>query len=201
MAFRFYALILCVVCVVFFVIQLIVPGFTESLLLDSSAFTQPWRFLTSIFLHGDISHLLYNLLALGLFGSILERLIGGRRFMLVFFATGIAANLVSVFFYDSSLGASGAIFGVIGALIMIRPSLPVFVFGLPMPIFVAGIIWAGGDIIGIFVPSNVANLAHLSGMVFGLLIGAFYRVPQKRPVRYVMHDQLFDSWEDRYMGR
>ena len=173
--FRFYALKLCCWMFVVFLIQLLFEGFTELFLLDSEYYVEVWRFISAIFLHGGLAHLLYNIFALGLFGSMLERLIGSRRFLIVFFASGILANIVSVNFYDSSLGASGAIFGVIGALIVVRPLMVVWAFGLPMPLFIAGILWAVGDLIGLFVPSNVANLAHLSGMFFGLLLGIFYR--------------------------
>ena len=173
--FRFYALKLCGLMFVVFLIQLLFEGFTELFLLDSGYYVEVWRFISAIFLHGRLAHLLYNIFALGLFGSMLERLIGSRRFLIVFFASGILANIVSVNFYDSSLGASGAIFGVIGALIVVRPLMVVWAFGLPMPLFIAGILWAVGDLIGLFVPSNVANLAHLSGMFFGLLLGIFYR--------------------------
>jgi len=91
-----------------------------------------WRFLTAVFLHGGVGHILFNGFALLLFGSILERFVGGRRFLIVFFVTGILANLISVNFYSSSLGASGAIFGVIGALVIVRPGLTVWAFGMPM---------------------------------------------------------------------
>ena len=173
--FRFYAFKLCGLMVVVFLLQLFISGFTEFFLLDFDAALQIWRFFTAMFLHGDLVHLLYNLFALALFGSIFERLVGSRKFLFVFFITGILANLVSVNFYDNSLGASGAIFGIIGALIIVRPFMVVWAFGLPMPIFIAGILWAAGDVIGIFMPGNVANLAHLSGMFFGLIFGAIYR--------------------------
>ncbi len=58
----------------------------------------------------------------------------------------------------------------------------IFAFGFPMPLFIAGIIWAAGDLIGLFVPSNVANLAHLSGMFFGLILGFIYR---KKALRWI----------------
>src|SRR3989338_128069 len=137
--FRFYAIKLSLAIIVVFIFQIFVLDFTEMFVLNSTAFQQPWRFLTAIFLHGGLGHLVYNLFALLLFGSILEQLIGGKRFLFVFFLTGILANLVSVNFYSSSLGASGAIFGVLGALIFVRPMMVVWAFGLPMPIFVAGI--------------------------------------------------------------
>ncbi len=104
---------------ILFLTQLLISGFTELFLLNSSSYLQIWRFVTAIFLHGGLAHLLYNIFALALFGSMLERLIGSTRFLMVFFVTGVLANIVSVNFYDSSLGASGAIFGVIGALIVI----------------------------------------------------------------------------------
>lgn len=173
--FRFYALKLCFLMFLVFLIQFFVKGFTELFLLKSDLILQFWRFFTAVFLHGNFAHLLYNIFALALFGSMLEKLISSRRFLIVFFVTGILANIFSVNFYDNSLGASGAIFGVIGALIVLRPFMVVWAFGLPMPLFIAGILWAVGDAIGIFVPSNVANLAHLSGMFFGLVFGAFYR--------------------------
>ena len=173
--FMFYALKMCFWIFVVFLMQLFISGFTELFLLDSSALSQFWRFFTAIFLHGSFVHLLYNVFALALFGSILERFIGSRKFFIVFFAAGVLANIVSVNFYDASLGASGAIFGVIGALIIIRPWMVVWAFGLPMPLILAGVLWAVGDAIGLFIPSGVANLAHLSGMFFGIILGFLYR--------------------------
>ena len=100
-----------------------------------------------------------------------------KKFLLVFFVSGILANIISVFFYPSSLGASGAISGIIGALIIVRPMLVVWAFGLPMPIFIAGIVWVAGDLIGAIgyfagnPIDNTGNIAHLAGMFFGLLFG------------------------------
>ena len=202
MGFKFYAAWLAVICVLVFILQTVFSGFTELFLLNELSFSQPWRFLTAIFLHGDFGHLIYNMFALVLFGSMLERLIGSRRFLLVFFAAGIVANFASVFFYPSSLGASGAIFGIIGTLIVVRPTLVVFAFGLPMPMFIAGILWAVGDVIGLFVPSNVGNIAHLSGLAIGLLFGAFYRdwkqlkIPRERTS---LDEGFMRDWEDAHM--
>jgi len=136
--------------ILIFIFQIFISGFTDFFVLNGDAWTQPWRFLTAVFLHGGIAHLLYNLFALALFGSILEKLVGGKRFIRVFFISGILANLISVNFYNSSLGASGAIFGIIGALVIVRPWMFVWAFGLPLPMIVAGTIWAVGDVIGIF---------------------------------------------------
>lgn len=202
MTLKSYSIWIIGICVLFFVFQLIIPGFTEGLLLEQNKPFEVWRFLTSMFLHGDIAHLLYNMIALFFFGLLLENLIGGRKFLLVYFASGIFANLISINFYSSSLGASGAIFGIIGALVIIRPGLTVFAFGMPMPMFVAGILWAVIDMIGIFVPSGVANIAHLSGMAMGLLFGAVYKNwsrREERKPRIVIDEGYVKDWEDRYL--
>ncbi|MDP4039806.1 MAG: rhomboid family intramembrane serine protease [Candidatus Pacearchaeota archaeon] len=199
--FKFYAVKLSAIILLFFLVQVFLNGFTEIFLLNSGAFFQPWRFFTSIFLHGGITHLFYNLFALLLFGSILESLIGERKFMLIFFVTGILANLIAVNFYDSSLGASGAIFGIIGALIVVRPFIFVWAFGLPMPIIVAGILWAIGDVIGIFVPSGTANVAHLFGMFFGLIFGILYRKKRvrRKKQKVVLNEGAIRKWEDGWL--
>lgn len=207
MKMKFYALTLAAICVVTFILQLLIPGFTEMFLLNENSFAQPWRFLTSIFLHADIGHIAYNMFALVLFGTILERFIGDKRFLIVYFGTGIVANLISINFYNSSLGASGAIFGVIGALVMVRPLMTVWAFGLPMPLFVAGILWGIGDLIGAygFVTgnplNNTGNIAHLAGLFFGLIIGAFFRDWSKgeKNERSGVNQKEYEEWEDRYM--
>jgi len=204
--FRFYALKLSGIMILIFVLQLLFNGFgfTEFLVLNQESWTQPWRFLTAVFLHGGIAHLLYNLFALALFGSILEKLIGGKRFIRVFFISGILANLISVNFYSSSLGASGAIFGIIGALVIVRPWMIVWAFGLPMPMIVAGAVWAVGDVIGIFIPDNIGNIAHLSGMFFGLVLGALYRQMgrrrKKRSDKIVVDERSIRKWEEGYLN-
>ena len=206
--FRFYALKLCGWIFVVFLLQLFVNGFTELFLLDSSSFTQIWRFFTAIFLHGGIAHLLYNVFALALFGSMLERFIGGKRFLIVFFVTGILANIVSINFYDASLGASGAIFGVIGALVAIRPFLLVWAFGLPMPIFVAGLLWGVGDLMGAYgffsgnPIDNTGNIAHLSGMFFGFVFGLLFRERVIRKIKRQkarLDEREVRRWEDSYL--
>src|SRR3989344_2772693 len=121
MKFRYYALKLCFLIIVIFGIQTLFNGLTELLVLNELSWNEPWRFLTAVFLHGSLIHLVFNLFALALFGSALEKFIGGWRFLIVFFVSGILANLISINFYSSSLGASGAIFGVIGALIIVKP--------------------------------------------------------------------------------
>ena len=203
MKFKFYALKVAVICIVLFVLQIIIPGFTETFVLNKSAFSEPWRFASSIFLHGGFGHLLYNMFALALFGSLLEKFIGGRRFMFIFLISGIAANIISVNFYDSSLGASGAIYGIFGTLMIIRPGMIVWATGFPMPMVIAGFVWAAGDLTGLFVPSNVGHIAHLSGMALGLLIGIFikarYREKSQKENGIIIDEGEVRRWEDNYL--
>lgn len=170
------ALWLAGICILIFVIQIIFPIITDSFKLTASeALSKPWTLITSIFLHGSLVHLLYNMFALALFGTILENEIGTRKFLYLFFLAGLFASIASVPFYNSVLGASGAIFGIIGALAILKPKMIVWVYGMPMPMFLASIVWAVIDIFGIFIPGSVANIAHLSGVLVGIVFTLFVK--------------------------
>ncbi|MFZ5955193.1 MAG: rhomboid family intramembrane serine protease [Nanoarchaeota archaeon] len=192
---------LALICIIAFILQSIIPQSTNAFLLNENSFHQPYRFITSIFLHGDILHLAYNLFALLLFGFILERYIGTKKFLAVFFISGITANLIAVNFYSQSLGASGAIFGVIGALTVIKPFLIVWAFALPMPLILASILWAAGDIFRTFTNSNIGTIAHLSGIIFGIIFGFLFRKKHKENKRTRLHipETYFKDWEDKWM--
>lgn len=182
-------------------LQAYIPGFSELFLLNNLVFEgEVWRYVSSIFLHGGLSHLIYNLFALLLFGFILESMIGSKRFLLVFFCSGIFANIIGIHFYDSSLGASGAIYGIIGCVSIIKPFMMVWAFGLIMPISVAAVLWVIGDLIGLFVPSNVGHIAHLSGMFIGLVIGFFFKkAPKKKKKKVFISEDYINSWEKSFM--
>jgi len=206
---RFYFFWLAVFIIGVFILQNVLSsyGFTENYVLNSYAIDnfEVWRFVTSIFLHGSLSHLVYNLFALLLFGFILERLIGSNKFLFVFFASGIVANFIAVNFYNSSLGASGAIYGIIGVIIILRPLMMVWAFGLMVPMFIAGILWVVGDVLGIFGfgDAGVGNIAHLGGIFVGLLFGFFLRFFVKRKrffnERVEIPEDVVNSWERVYM--
>ncbi|MFA4960284.1 MAG: rhomboid family intramembrane serine protease [Candidatus Pacearchaeota archaeon] len=198
---RVYTLLLAGICILIFMLQIIIPGFTNIFILNQNSFVEPWRFVSSIFLHNDITHLIFNLFALILFGLILEYIIGSKKFLFSFFSAGIFANLISINFYSSSLGASGAIFGVIGALTIIKPLMPIWAFGIPMPIFFALVIWAVSDILMTFMPTNVGTIAHLSGLFLGLILGLFFREKTKRRARNKIRisDEDLNYWESKYM--
>ena len=209
MAFQYNAFKLIAVCVIVYILQLLYPVVTDALMLiTKDVFVRPWILVTSIFLHSpvDSSHLIFNMIALALFGSILERVVGSRRFLIIFFSTGLIASIGSLFFYQALLGASGAIMGVIGCLAIIRPRMMVWTpIGVPMPMIMAAGIWAFIDLTGfIYAGSiegyNVANIAHLAGLYSGLMIGFFWRKEFGEPKsKNVLSEREMDKWEEEYM--
>jgi hypothetical protein len=171
-----YAIILVLTCIVIFILQLAFPVVTDQFALyRDRVVTEPWLLVTSMFLHGGFEHLFFNMFALGLFGIILENIIDSRRFLVIYFLAGIMASAGSAIFYPASLGASGAIYGILGTLTVLRPRMRVWVMGVPMPMFVAAIVWAGIDLLGMFAPSGTANAAHLFGLGAGLVAGYLLR--------------------------
>ena len=201
---KYYAFWIAIILVATFALQSFVNGFTDALILNESSFSQPWRFITSMFLHGSLSHLLANLFALLLFGFILERTIGSERFLAVYLISGILANLIAVNFYSTSLGASGAIMGIIGTLAILRPLMGVWVFGMILPMSIAAVIYIIIDAIGVFIPSNIGHIAHLSGIAFGIIFGTILRISkskkEKKTHKIEVPEHLLRRWETLYMG-
>jgi len=206
MKYNWYAFKLVAVCVVVFILQNIFTGLTDQFSLDSALlFSRPWTIITYIFLHASFEHLFYNMFALALFGSILENVIGGRKFLITFFVSGVIAGIGSVIFYPSSIGASGAIYGIMGALAVLRPRMVVYVGFVPLPMFLAVVLWSAGDLLGLFSTTDlIAHGAHLFGLIFGLVYGIILRkdygeVIVKRPKEEI-DDEEFKEWEDKYMS-
>ncbi|MGV8168699.1 MAG: rhomboid family intramembrane serine protease [Candidatus Nanoarchaeia archaeon] len=180
---RYVAISIIVLNIIMFILQQIIPGMTENLLLDATrVWSEPWLLLTSMFLHADIWHLLFNMYALLIFGTLIEQRIGSKRFLWAYLIAGIVAAAGATFFYPKALGASGAIMSILGLTIMLMPDMKVlFFFVIPMSMRTAGIIFAIVDIIGIMVPMGIANIAHLIGLACGLLYG-WYLLRRKRIV-------------------
>lgn len=175
-------------------------------MLTPDALIKPWQFFTAVFLHGGVAHLFYNLFALFLFGFMLEKLIGSRKFFWLFILSGILANIFSFMIYPNTnaLGASGAIMAVIGVVAVLRPMMTVWAFNLPMPMFIAAILWAAGSFLGIFGfgDQSVGHMAHLSGIFIGIFYGVYLRLRYSRKTRIVdSHKIIIDegamrNWED-----
>ncbi len=142
----------------------------------STFFTYPWTLVSYMFTHEGFFHLLFNMLTLYFFGSFLNRITGLKYFLLVYFIGGVLAGLVILLLspaYTFTVGASGAIFALGGALAVITPRLKVFVFPIPapMPLWVAILI---GFLVLALVP-GVSWQGHLGGLLFGLLSGWYLR--------------------------
>jgi rhomboid protease GluP len=166
-----------------FALQLLVPGLTEAGDNNSLALHgEPWRLVTSMFLHGGWLHILLNSWALYQLAGLFEALLGSSRLLLVYFLSGIAGSIASVLWtHLPSVGASGAIFGVLGALIAFlgrrRERLTPQAKSLLMQL----LFWAGLNIfLGMSSPM-IDNAAHLGGCAAGLAIGFFL---EERP-RYL----------------
>ncbi|HBE83586.1 MAG TPA: rhomboid family intramembrane serine protease [Pyrinomonadaceae bacterium] len=141
-----------------------------------------FNFLSSMFMHGDVMHIVGNMLFLWIFGDNLENLLGHIRFAAFYIVCGIAAALAQIVMDAGSvipmLGASGAISGVLGGYVLLFPQRRVraviFNFLTTVPAIVAVGIWIGYQLLlGFLTPSGtggVAYAAHIGGFFAGLLL-------------------------------
>ncbi len=198
--FRYSAIILCIIIFIVFIFQITLNGFTDSLkLIGKDAFNRPWTLITSIFLHGSLEHLMYNLFALALFGIILENVIGTRKFLVLFFISGLIASIISSFFYNSALGASGAIYGILGALVVLRPTMQIWAYYIPMPMYIAGLVYFVVNFFGAYFGiGNTGYIAHLSGLVIGLMFGFILRKKFGEHRNYTHINESIDKYLDEY---
>jgi len=169
-----------ILCVFLFIMQMIMgPEFTAvGTLVGGLLLTEPWRIITSMFLHGSLEHLFFNMFALFVFGNVLERKMGGNIFTLIYLVSGIIGSIGFVLSSGpsaSALGASGAIFGIIGALVVVAPNMTVYLFGgLPMPMYAVGILYVAIEIFAFGKADNIAHSAHLLGLVGGFITAKAY---------------------------
>jgi membrane associated rhomboid family serine protease len=133
-----------------------------------------WQLVTYLFLHGDLLHILLNMLFLWMLGSELERFWGRREFLKYYFITGCGAGLVSVLVQPSltrpTIGASGAIFGLIVGFAMVFPEREIlFMFLIRMKAKHFAVLAAGIELVMIWQMPDapVARFAHLGGLAIG----------------------------------
>ncbi len=175
------------------------------------------QFVTYLFMHGSFEHLFFNMFALWMFGRIIEQVMGQKRFLTYYMVCGIGAGLVQElaqyihfvgFLPDlpplpsdqlaealnawNTVGASGAVYGILLAFGMTFPDERMFIIPIPVPIkakyFVVG--YAVIELLSAMLRSNdqVAHMAHLGGMLFGLILLLHWRHPgglQKRWNRFM----------------
>lgn len=144
----------------------------------SAALTQPWTFVSYMFVHGGFLHLAFNMLMLFFFGPAVEEQMGGRGFIGYYLFCGLGGAVLSFVIalfapVAPFVGASGAVFGVSLAFALSWPDAPIFVFPLPVPIKAKWLVvaLAAIDLALAVLPASdgVAHLAHLGGFLFGFL--------------------------------
>ncbi|CAB3290158.1 Rhomboid family protein [Methanocaldococcus lauensis] len=172
------------ICILMFVISFFVPQlYYYFALWPNLVIHMPWQIITSIFMHANITHLLINMFVLFLFGTYLEKIIGSKKYLLIFLLSGIVGNLAYVIYayitgdFIPSVGASGAIFGILGTLAVIAPNLRVVVFPLPIPVSIriAVVLFALIDLILLpySMKTGIAHITHLTGLITGIIFGLY----------------------------
>ena len=141
--------------------------------------TQLYRLVTSVFLHGGLIHLICNMYSLYVLGPQLESFFGKVKYAIIFIGSGVIGNLLSMAFLQDtyvSVGASGAIFGLLGALLYFGYHYRVYLSGVIksqiIPLIVLNLI------IG-FVGTSINNLAHIGGLIGGVLVSMAVGVKYK----------------------
>jgi rhomboid protease GluP len=139
-----------------------------------------WRVLTCMFLHAGVIHLAFNMWALASFGPFVERLYGSVPYALLYLVAGMAGSLASVSWNPAinSVGASGAIFGLLGALMAAQMrSAGSFPPGVLRPLRSSSLIFTAVGLSAGFLSTGVDNAAHLGGVAAGFLLGLLLSRP------------------------
>ncbi|MFQ5648005.1 MAG: rhomboid family intramembrane serine protease [Candidatus Aenigmatarchaeota archaeon] len=142
-----------------------------------------WRWFTSLFLHVSASHLFFNMLGLYFFGKVLEGEVDSHWFLAVYFAAGLLGNLVFMFTSSAAVaGASGAMFGVLGAAMLLNPIKRIHLYVFPLPLGMVAILFLIFEALVVYFQpqefANVANITHLAGLLTGSIY-AFFRNMKK----------------------
>ncbi len=152
---------------------ILLMGLTPSMVWGNGALWQPFTYL---FLHGSLTHLFFNMLALWMFGTVLEQVWGTRKFLRYYFITGVGAGLSNCILLPGMeipiIGASGAIYGILAAYGLLFPNSKIFVYFLfPIRAKYFVIIFGIIEFMSSIMPgdSPIAHLVHLVGMVIGVI--------------------------------
>jgi len=150
----------------------------------------PWQLITYGFLHGNLSHIFFNMFGLWMFGRDLERLMGPRKFLIYYFSCVVGAAFVQLIVAGTqgdiypTLGASGGVFGILLAYGLTYPNRMVMLIFPPIPmkakyfvlfygLFELYLGLSGGA-------PGVANFAHLGGMLFGFVLLRYWARPRRK---------------------
>jgi membrane associated rhomboid family serine protease len=154
-----------------------------------------WQFVTYLFLHGGWFHIIFNMFALWMFGSDLEKLWGGKKFLFYYFLTGIGAGILDVtlnaLFHPSvaspTIGCSGAVYGLLLAYGMLFPDRLIYLYMIiPIKAKWFVVIMGAIEFVSSFSGSGsgVSHVAHLGGMLFGFLYLHGWSLPYRWQLQY-----------------
>ena len=143
------------------------------------------RLLSAGFLHGDLMHLLFNMMTLYFFGPIVNEAFGDFGFLMIYFGSILLGNLFSLYLYKnqswySAIGASGGVSGILFASIAKIPDLGIYFFFIPIPIpgYIFGFLYFAYSVYSMLNPrqqDNIGHAAHLGGAFFGLIYAVAFQ--------------------------
>lgn len=140
--------------------------------------SQPWRFVTAIFLHAGLLHIGFNMWVLMDIGPMVEELYGSARYLFLYLATGVAGYILSSSMGRLSVGASGSLLGLIGVLLAATTGRKNMAAQALRSALIRWLIYIG--LLGIFFSTGTDNYAHLGGVASGYLLGRL--MPDRAPV-------------------
>jgi membrane associated rhomboid family serine protease len=150
-----------------------------------TSYFKPYQLVTHMFAHGGFFHLFFNMFVLWMFGTMLEKLWGPKRFLIFYLACGLAAGVAHLLLeFSPAVGASGAIMGLFAAYAYLFPNSELIIFPIPVPVKAkyAVAIMAAFDLFGGVYPSgsNIAHFAHLGGLVMGFILVLIWNKTNKK---------------------
>jgi membrane associated rhomboid family serine protease len=162
--------------------------------IDGKVYFQPWQIISYAFLHGNVTHIGFNMLGLWMFGAEIERYVGPKRLLACYFASVVTAALTQLFIPmlfgappAPTIGASGGVFGLLLAYALMFPTRKVvpLIPPIPMPAWLFATIYAGIELfLGVTgTLSGVAHFAHLGGMIGSALVVTQWRWAATRKTR------------------
>jgi membrane associated rhomboid family serine protease len=162
--------------------------------LDGKVYFHFWQIISYAFLHGNITHIGFNMLGLWMFGAEIERYVGAKRFLACYFASVVTAALTQLFVPmlfgappAPTIGASGGVFGLLLAYALMFPTRKVvpLIPPIPMPAWLFATIYTGIELfLGVTgTQSGVAHFAHLGGMIGSGLVVMQWRHAATRKIR------------------
>jgi membrane associated rhomboid family serine protease len=184
--------------VAMFLLQIVAPGIMLPLALwpvgtapvGVNAGFAPWQLVTYGFLHGGLVHLAFNMFGLYMFGSAIEQVLGGRRYLTYYLVCVVSAAVTQLIFagvtgaYYPALGASGGVFGLLLAYAVYFPNNRVMLLfpPIPMPARVFVVVYAVLELyLGVTgTQAGVAHFAHLGGLIGGFALLSYWRGTRRR---------------------